>query len=141
MKWFRSNIRQVAQLALFALIVQFALSFGHVHAIAPQSASAAQVGVVQSARSDAAGIAAPAAADQSAQQPASDHRSDDHAGDVCAICAVMAMANAMLFAAPPVLRLPQAIDISYSIAEAAFARIASVRGAFQPRAPPSPDIL
>src|SRR6478736_1548274 len=31
MKWFRSNIRHGARLALFAMLVQFALTFGHSH--------------------------------------------------------------------------------------------------------------
>ena len=31
MKWFRSNIRHGSRLALFALAVQLALSFGHIH--------------------------------------------------------------------------------------------------------------
>ena len=40
MKWFRSNIKSGARLALFALFVQFALSFGHFHAMAaPASGS------------------------------------------------------------------------------------------------------
>ena len=40
MKWFRSNIKSGARLALFALFVQFALSFGHFHAlVAPARAA------------------------------------------------------------------------------------------------------
>ena len=31
MKWFRSNIRHGARLAMFAMLVQFALTFGHSH--------------------------------------------------------------------------------------------------------------
>ncbi len=44
MKWFRSNIRTGARLALLALLVQFALSFGHIHGFAPQAASATHFG-------------------------------------------------------------------------------------------------
>src|ERR1700749_3006254 len=42
MKWFRSNIKSGARLALFALFVQFALSFGHFHALAAPSPGATQ---------------------------------------------------------------------------------------------------
>ena len=42
MKWFRSNIKHGSRLALFALAVQFALSFGHFHGIAAQAAPAVQ---------------------------------------------------------------------------------------------------
>ena len=42
MKWFRSNIRHGARLALLALLVQFALTFGHVHGFAAQAAPAMQ---------------------------------------------------------------------------------------------------
>ena len=36
MKWFRSNIKTGSRLALFALAIQFALSFGHFHEAAAQ---------------------------------------------------------------------------------------------------------
>jgi hypothetical protein len=117
MKWFRSNIKRVSHIALFALAIQFALSFGHFHSLATSNLTA------QSAYSE------------SAPQPASDHGSGEQ-GDICAICAVMAMANTVLFATPPVVLLPQAIDFSYMTATAEFLCVASVRVAFQPRAPP-----
>jgi hypothetical protein len=118
MKWLRSNIKHVSLVALFALAIQFALSFGHFHGIAADAASA------QVARS------------LSAPQGAPDHGSPEHPGDICAICVVMAMANAALFATPPVVLLPQAVDFSYSATAAEFVRIASIRAGFQPRAPP-----
>jgi hypothetical protein len=119
MKWFRSNIKRVAHVALFALAIQFALSFGHVHGVAAQGTSAAQV-----ARSF------------SGPQPASDQGSPEHPGDICAICVVMAMASSLLFATPPVVLLPPAADFSYVTAAAEFVRAAHLRVAFQPRAPP-----
>jgi hypothetical protein len=118
MKWFRSKLKYGSRIALFALAIQFALSFGHFHAIAAQ---ATLVAVGQSIQQ---------------QQPASDRDSDQHSGDICAICAVMAMANAVSFAAPPVLLLPQAIEFSYLATDAGFVHVSSVRVAFQPRAPP-----
>jgi hypothetical protein len=118
MRWFRSNIKHGSRIALFALAIQFALSFGHFHRVA---AEAATVAVSQYAQQ---------------QQPASDRDSDQHANDVCAICAVMAMASTALFATPPVLQPPQAIELSSLATDAEFVHVNSVRVAFQPRAPP-----
>jgi hypothetical protein len=133
MKWFRSNIKHGSRLALLALAIQFVLSFGHFHGLAAQAAPAIQSGIQ---------LVSPDAAAQSAQgltqgqQPASDHDSDRQASDACAICAVMAMANAVLFATPPLLELPQAVELTYLTTDAEFIHLNSVRVAFQPRAPP-----
>jgi hypothetical protein len=108
-----------------ALAIQFVLSFGHFHAVA-QTAPAIQSGLVVLT----AQTAAPP------QAPASDQDSDRHANDGCAICAVIAMANAVLFATPPVLRLPEAVEFLYRTTDAEFIHLNSVRVAFQPRAPP-----
>ena len=75
--------------------------------------------------------------DQSAErQPASDHDSDQQPSDTCAICAVIAMANTVLFATPPLLLLPQAVEFLYLTTDAEFVHLNSIRVAFQPRAPP-----
>jgi hypothetical protein len=129
MKWLRSNIRHGSRLALLALALQFALSFGHFHAGAAQAAPAVQSGSADS-------LSAADTAGEDTQQPASNHDSDQQQGDVCAICAVLALANTMLFAAPPLLLLPQAIEILYLSTDAEFIHLNSVRVAFQPRAPP-----
>jgi hypothetical protein len=118
MKWFRSKLRQGSRVALFALAVQFALSFGHFHGVVTAAAPFAVSLSVQQ------------------QQPASDHDSNRHPDDTCAICAVMAMANAALFAAPPALPLPQAAEFSPLATDAEFVLVNSIRVAFQPRAPP-----
>jgi hypothetical protein len=117
MKWIRSNIKQGSRTALFALAVQFVLSFGHFHAVA---APAAPVTV-----SDAA-----------EQQPSSNHDSDRQANDACAICAVVAMANAALFATPPALPLPRSVELPHAITGAGFVHLNAARVAFQPRGPP-----
>ncbi|HEY3677559.1 MAG TPA: DUF2946 family protein [Bradyrhizobium sp.] len=124
MKWFRSNIKQGSKLALSALAIQLALSFGHFHGIAHAAPA------IQSR------IAVTAAAAGPQRQPASDHDSDRHTNDGCAICAVMAMANAVLFATPPLLELPQAAEFLYLTTDAEFVHLNAVRVAFQPRAPP-----
>jgi len=135
MKWFRSNIKHGSRFALFALALQFALSFGHFHGGAAQAAPAIQSGSANSLS------ATDTASEDAQQQPASNHDSDQQQGDVCAICAVLALANAMLFATPPLLLLPQAIEILYLSTDAEFAHLNSARVAFQPRAPPDIDRL
>jgi len=108
MKWLRSSIRRVSHIALFALAIQFALSFGHFHGI------------------------------QSAQQlPAPNHDPDQHPDDVCAICAVVALASTAMAAAPPVLPLPPTIEPARLTMDAPFARPRPARAAFQSRAPPA----
>jgi hypothetical protein len=117
MKWLRSNIRHGSRLALFALAVQFALSFGHFHGVTAQAAP---------------GMSAAA----QPQQPTSDHDSDRQSNDGCAICAVMAMASTVTFATPPLLLPPQAIEFQYLTTDAESVQLNAVHVAFQPRAPP-----
>jgi hypothetical protein len=116
MKWFRSNIQHGSRLALLALAVQLVLSFGHFHAIAAQTA--------------------PDTVIASGQQQAPTSHDSDQPNDGCAICAVMAMAGTVLFATPPLLLLPQAVEFSYRTTDAEFIHLSSARVAFQPRAPP-----
>ncbi len=92
MNWFRKHVKTGSRLALFALAIQFALSFGHFHAEIARTAPAIQAGLVDAA-----------------VQPPSNHDSDRHSAD-CAICAVLSLANNFLFATPPLLELPQAVD-------------------------------
>jgi hypothetical protein len=136
--WFRSNINHGSRLALFALAIQFGLSFGHFHGIAAQAAPAIESGLTQTESISTDRPAAPDAAlsELARRQPTSNHNSDHHPGDVCAICAVIALTNAVLFATPPLLQLPQAIELSYLTTDAEFGHLNAVRVAFQPRAPP-----
>jgi hypothetical protein len=121
MKWFRANIKQGSRLALFALAIQFVLSFGHFHGVAHAAPA------IPSATS----LTTPGT-----PQPAPGQDSDRHANDACAICAVIAMANAVLFATPPLLRSPEAAEFLYRTTDAGFIHLGSLRIAFQPRAPP-----
>ena len=136
MRWFRSNIKRVSHAALFALAIQFAVSFGHFHGVASQVASAVQSGSAQSGFLVASNLTAQVAHNLSAPQPPSDRNSGEHPGDICTICAVMAMANVVMFATPPVVLLPPAVAFSYMATTVEFVRVVSVRLAFQPRAPP-----
>jgi len=142
MKWFRSNIKGGARLALFALAVQLALSFGHFHWLAAtQAAPVIQSNLTQAdaANANAADIKGLAAAGDQATQRRSpaDHDGDQRPGDACAICAVVAMAGTALFAMPPLLSLPQAVEFLYLTTDAEFVHLKSAGTAFQPRAPPA----
>jgi hypothetical protein len=137
MKWFRSNIKHGSRLALLALAIQFALSFGHFHGAAAQAAPTIQSDLTLSDSANAGSVPAAVAVDQSARQQApANHDSDRSSNDPCAICAVIALAGSVLAATPPLLLLPQAIEFSYLATDAAFVDLNSVSVAFQPRAPP-----
>ncbi|MDI3565971.1 DUF2946 domain-containing protein [Bradyrhizobium sp. Arg816] len=133
MKWFRSNIRHGARLALFAMLVQFGLTFGHSHWFA-QAAPFAQSSLQQTDGSKSIASIDRAAVER--QSPAGPDR-EQPGEDNCAICALVAMAGTVMFAAPPLLLLPQAIDLLYRTLDAEFIHLNSAGTAFQPRAPPA----
>ena len=117
MKWVRTHIRNGSRLALFALAIQFVLSFGHIHTASAQTWSAASA--------------------THSVQPGDQHPApDQHPADNCAICAVLAMAGTLLFATPPILQLPQAAEFLYLAAVVEFVRLDALNTGFQPRAPP-----
>jgi hypothetical protein len=124
MKWVRAHIKHGSRLALLALAIQFVVSFGHFHGTSAQAEPAITAVTTQSA----------IGAVQS--QPGSSQDSDQP-NDICAICAVMALANAALFSTPPLLLLPQAVEFLYLTTDAEFVHLNSARIAFQPRAPPA----
>ncbi len=143
MKWFRSNIRLGSRLALFALAIQFLLSFGHFHGGSAQAASpGAKLAKLHdsvasvSVRLDARGQAAQANAAGHVRKTSSGHLPAGHGSDDCAICAVMALASAMVGAVPPSLPARQATTFTYAAAATGLADPVSARRAFQPRAPP-----
>jgi hypothetical protein len=94
MRWFRSNRVFGAQAALFALVIQFILAFGHVHV-----------------RNAVAHAIAPAAAafnitpDEPNSPAPSDHDQNSPDG-LCAICATIHLTGSAQIAAAPELLLP-----------------------------------
>ena len=62
---------------------------------------------------------------------------DQQPADACAICAVISLAGNVLFATPPLLQLPHAVELLYLTTDAEFAHLNSVHPAFQSRAPPA----
>ena len=138
MKWFRSNIRHGTRLALLALSIQFVLSFGHFHPIAAvQAAPAVQSGL---SLVDLAYIGTSATPDLAVQvtgtEPPTRHDNDRHPADHCAICTVISLASSMLFTAPPVLLLPEAVELLFRTTNAEFIHLKSTPVAFHSRAPP-----
>ena len=142
MRWFRSKVRLGSRLALFALAIQFALSFGHFHGSIARAAPAS-IGAEPSEPCEAAPFAvshpdsfAGYSADAVRPKPGSGEDPAGQPSDDCAICAVMALANTVLFATPPLLLLPQAVQFLYLTTDAEFVHLNSASVAFQPRAPP-----
>ena len=138
MKWFRKHIKTGSRLALFALAVQFVLSFGHFHPIAAaQAAPAVQTGL---SLLDLAYIGTSATPDLAVQvtapAPPARPNNDRHPADHCAICAVISLASSMLFTAPPVLLLPEAVELLFHTTNAEFIHLKSAPAAFHSRAPP-----
>jgi hypothetical protein len=132
MNWFRKHVKTGSRLALFALAIQFALSFGHFHGEIARAAPVIQAGLADADLAISAAIAAQEA--RSAQQP-SGHDTDQQTSD-CAICAVISLANNFLFATPPLLELPQAVELLHLTTGVEFTHLGSLHRAFQSRAPP-----
>ena len=107
------TIRRRAWLALFALAVALVLlPLGHVERAAAQSAAVTPFGLMPAEFVDAGSLAvASLAASADTSQPA------------CAICGVATMANAALFAIPPVFLLPQAVELLNVTVGAEFVRL------------------
>jgi len=124
MGWVHSHRRHGALFALAALVLQIAVSFGHVHLD----------GVVRAMSHGA--IAGPhniALAQASPQAPAQNPGDDD---DYCAICASIFLVSTSFVSEPPKLPVPTGfvrIRHSFSIARGI---VAPRRFAFQSRAPP-----
>ena len=137
MKWFRANIRRGSRLALFALAIQFVLSFGHSHESFAQAAPDAARHVVRGAVTHVSHDAWDAVVSWvvRSKTPAG-HHSDDGLADDCPICAVLALANAPLSATAPLLPAPQAAEFAYLITNATSVDLGCADAAFQPRAPP-----
>jgi hypothetical protein len=121
MRWVRANRAFGGRLALFALAVQFVLSFGHIH------------------RDDIYGpqhrIAATALPAHHVQLLPTDH-SSKHSDDYCEICATISLLSNSFGVAAPLLPVPV---LSYSAEHTdsiAIAVIAPRRTPFQSRAPP-----
>lgn len=125
MNWFRSKIRSCAQLALFAVALQMAVSFGHMHRD--------DLGLPPLAATDQTPIAfntahSPTAPINQDQQPASD--------DYCPICASIALLATGMPALPPVLVPPMPIRRIWPSVTLTQIHSRQIALSFQARAPP-----
>ncbi len=125
MDWFRSKIRSCARLALFALAVQMAVSFGHMHRNDLGLPPLAQADQTQFASGTTDAPAGPADQDH---HPAPD--------DYCPICASMALLATGLQSLPPMLVVPTSIPRVWASQTAARSASPQVALSFQARAPP-----
>ena len=117
MFWLRSKAKRLSLLALFALALQFGLSFGHVHA-----------GQAAAGKTTVIGLASPASPDSGSDT--------DGRADQCAICATIALANALIDSPPPVLPLPAKVAASDIFVAAVASDPSQHPLGFQSRAPP-----
>ena len=95
MLWFRSNRGGIAWLAVFALACQFCLSFGHIHL--------KHYGGDPSVWTLANGTTDPAIAWPSSPQ----RHTSDVADGLCAICANVSLANALVMPGSPIILVPK----------------------------------
>jgi hypothetical protein len=120
MQWFRARRSASSYAALFALVLQLALSFGHVHLDAPALGKSTLA-------------AAQKASDPQSVPPGNIPDRDEG----CAICAIISLSGALLIPDAPTLVFAPAPE------EAFFQNLAAVlvsdptRAQFQARAPPA----
>lgn len=120
MRWFRDNVRHGSWLALVAIAINLALSFGHVH--------------VAGKVSDRGLIAAMFGVSDHGKVPG--HSDGPQADDLCPIClASSAIANAMA-SAPPVILLQRTATVVERPITLVRIAVTQPRAAFQSRGPP-----
>jgi hypothetical protein len=121
MRWVRANLWIGSRLALFALALQFVLSFSHVH-LDGFNQGTQQVAAVQ------AGGEGGGASNEQPSAPGHD--------DLCPICLLIHLAGATLQPVPPALVLPEPVAWTPTVATVAIAA-AFHHSSFNPRAPPA----
>jgi hypothetical protein len=126
MRWFRANRRFVARLALFALGLQLALTFGHIHREDLIPTAVASTLIASSAQPSAT----------TPTVPAPTRKSGGAADDVCAICALIQLANISVTSTAPLLPLPTPVGWSRLEITAESFLAPSPRRLFRARAPP-----
>lgn len=120
MRWFRSQRRFGGWAALFALSLQLALSFGHVHV-----GTTATPSVLAALTSQADSDGTPS------------HRGSHHpADDLCAICVVSGLIGSAQTSTPPALVPPTAVATALLAFVPDTTDAGQRRVAFRSRAPP-----
>jgi hypothetical protein len=128
MRWIRNHIPWATRLALFALTVQLAVSFGHVHADAIAAALKAVTGAPGDRIDSAASVVSLPPVQPGHSAPAYDY---------CAICANISLLNSLAFPVSATLLHPRQSDwVRYDYV-AARELPAQPRYSASARAPPS----
>jgi hypothetical protein len=123
MRWFRSHVRFGARLALFALALQIALSFGHVHV--KDLLAGAPTSTLANVSSHAGAPPDPAP-----------NRKSDGADPICAICALTQLVSTSVTSTAPALPLPDVVGYRRLEPVAEFSSTIALRRPFGARAPP-----
>jgi hypothetical protein len=128
MGWFRANRTFGGGLALFALTLQFWLSFAHIHPediYGPAKLSLSSAAQIASSPADATKVRAA-------------QRASHHGSDICAICATIYLLNSSPAPQAPQLQ-PLALNSQPSehFLRASAMFVAARRAPFQSRAPPA----
>jgi hypothetical protein len=124
MRWFRSNLRGLTRLALFALAVQVVVTFGHVHI---EHVALASAPGTQSAAGQAVAVLAKAHA------PTPQGTADVD----CPICALIQLASTSAPAVAPPLPVPTILGGTILEAPEVSAAAISPTFGFQARGPPA----
>lgn len=128
MGWFRTNRTFGGGVALFALALQFWLSFAHIHPediYGPAKLPLSSAAQIASSPTDATNV-----------RPA--ERASQHGNDICAICATIYLLNTSPAPQAPQLQ-PLALNSQAAehFVHAAALFVAARRAPFQSRAPPA----
>jgi hypothetical protein len=124
MNWFRSNVGACARLSLFALMLQMAVSFGHMHA---DDLGLQTLGTVHQL---------PFSSGQSPAAPSKQNNSSAP-DDYCPICASMALLATGIPSLPPILTVPGTIARVWVATTPIYGVTPRITLSFQARAPPS----
>src|SRR5258708_4218359 len=123
MSWVRSNLRFGSWCALFALAVQLAVLFNHVHC-------------AQTACWPASQPAVGAVGNTSADAPAQSKPATPAAGEYCLLCAVIHLAGSVVPAVAPASSISATVSLGRFWTDLSIVPAATPHGIFQARAPP-----
>jgi hypothetical protein len=128
MRWFRSNIRGCARLALVALAVQLALTFGHVHLDGGAALASSPSALLTAAKHAVAPVAV--ARDQSP-------KSKGTADFDCPICALIQLASTSAPSVAPPVPVPAVVGGTVLKAADESRPASALHFAFLARGPPA----
>lgn len=123
MRWIRDNIRQGSWLALVALTINLALSFGHFHALDGKVVNGGLIAKIASAATPDG-------------DPKPGHSHDGQADVLCPICVASAAMAHALASVPPALPVEFVIAAADRTIVPDVAVVRPPRAAFQSRGPP-----